>query len=174
MAIDGCELHSLRSLARGMATLAVFSIAIIKPALLNSTTADIGNLIRSMLFIPHARANGIVLPVLGLGWTLNYEMFFYAIFAICLLAFPPRLAAIVCAASLSALALVGSVFALPSPWDFWADIQVLEFVAGIGLFYLYNAWRRNLQRVSVAVLATAGIAAFAAMVINAISSPDTR
>ncbi len=40
---------------------------------------------RSYLFIPGLRANGEVRPLLALGWTLNYEMFFYVFFACCLL-----------------------------------------------------------------------------------------
>ncbi|MGH6876771.1 MAG: acyltransferase family protein [Rhizomicrobium sp.] len=41
-----------------------------------------GDLIASLLFIPHVNAGaaGIVAPTLKLGWTLNYEMFFYAWF----------------------------------------------------------------------------------------------
>ena len=153
------------------ATLAVFSIATIKPTLLNSTTADVGNLISSLLFIPHTRANGIVLPILGLGWTLNYEMFFYGMFAICLLVLPPKAAPLACAAGLCGLALIGLEFALPSPWDFWANLQVLEFVAGLGLYYLYNSWRGALQRTHVAVLGTVAAAALAAMVAEAVIVP---
>ena len=33
--------------------------------------------IYSLLFIPYADASGLMRPVLGQGWTLNFEMFFY-------------------------------------------------------------------------------------------------
>ena len=36
---------------------------------------------KSFLFIPYLDADNIFSPIYGLGWTLNYEMFFYAIFA---------------------------------------------------------------------------------------------
>src|SRR6185437_14170487 len=57
-------------------TLAVFGIALIAPTLLQFTTASWGQLLKSLFFIPFAKANGDVQPVLFLGWTLNYEMFF--------------------------------------------------------------------------------------------------
>lgn len=36
-------------------------------------------LIRSLLFIPYADDQGQMRPVLGLGWSLNFEMFFYLV-----------------------------------------------------------------------------------------------
>lgn len=41
----------------------------------------IESLIKSLTFVPYAGPNGLYRPVLGKGWTLNYEMFFYAVFA---------------------------------------------------------------------------------------------
>ncbi|WP_230635524.1 acyltransferase family protein [Sphingomonas sp. Leaf4] len=38
--------------------------------------------IHSLLFIPYRKADGLIQPVYGLGWTLEYEIFFYALFAI--------------------------------------------------------------------------------------------
>ena len=43
------------------------------------------NYIKSILFIPYISSeNGLYRPILGQGWTLDYEMFFYLIFAISL------------------------------------------------------------------------------------------
>lgn len=38
-------------------------------------------LILSFAFVPHRGTEGNLQPVYGLGWTLNYEMFFYLLFA---------------------------------------------------------------------------------------------
>ncbi|OTA19619.1 acyltransferase [Xenorhabdus beddingii] len=63
-------------------TLGVFMIALIAPKLLNNTTPDFINLFKSILFIPFDK-NGIGhFPILFVGWTLNYEMFFYFLFFI--------------------------------------------------------------------------------------------
>ena len=39
-------------------------------------------LLKSLLFIPAYSPNGHLWPTLLLGWTLNYEMFFYLLFAV--------------------------------------------------------------------------------------------
>jgi exopolysaccharide production protein ExoZ len=36
--------------------------------------------LQDVLFIPHIRGDGDVHPLLNVGWTLTYEMFFYALF----------------------------------------------------------------------------------------------
>lgn len=40
--------------------------------------------ISSFFFIPSSTSYGVDTPLLGVGWTLNYEIFFYALFALCL------------------------------------------------------------------------------------------
>jgi exopolysaccharide production protein ExoZ len=48
-------------------------------------TLTAGHVLGSFFFIPHHSPNGgEIWPVLVQGWTLNYEMFFYAVFAITL------------------------------------------------------------------------------------------
>ena len=44
-----------------------------------------GDLASSLFFIPYFDAGGMLRPVLGVGWTLNFEMYFYLLFAIGLL-----------------------------------------------------------------------------------------
>lgn len=39
----------------------------------------------SALFVPYLDPQGLFRPIYGLGWTLNYEMFFYALFSVSLL-----------------------------------------------------------------------------------------
>jgi peptidoglycan/LPS O-acetylase OafA/YrhL len=51
-------------------------------------TAD--RVLKSLLFMPYADGPGPMRPILGQGWTLNYEMLFYAIFGLGLLA-PKRI-----------------------------------------------------------------------------------
>lgn len=42
------------------------------------------NYLKSLLFIPYIGTGGHFRPILGQGWTLNYEMFFYLVFALSL------------------------------------------------------------------------------------------
>lgn len=65
-------------------TLGVFSVALVMPNLLNNTTANTTHLVKSLLFIPFDK-NGIGhYPILFVGWTLNFEMYFYLMFALAL------------------------------------------------------------------------------------------
>jgi exopolysaccharide production protein ExoZ len=55
----------------------VLLLAAVKPELFNSTTANLSNYLKSIFFIPYFKENGALNPMLPVGWTLNYEMFFY-------------------------------------------------------------------------------------------------
>src|SRR4029434_7909282 len=66
-------------------TVVVFAVALFIPAAVQATSANPIQLLKSLLFIPFVKSNGLVHPVLFVGWTLNYEMFFYALFTIGLL-----------------------------------------------------------------------------------------
>ncbi len=81
----------LRRLARvapiyWLLTTLMLAGSLIAPSLLNVPTGGLGHIVASYLFIPDARGAGEMRPVLALGWTLNYEMFFYALFSLALLA----------------------------------------------------------------------------------------
>ena len=120
-------------------TLAVFGIALIAPSLLQATHANWADLFDSLGFIPFAKSNGLIEPVLFVGWSLNYEMFFYVLFAVCL-AFPTRksgyVAIIVCLLALVA----GGVLMRPTEIvaRFYTTPVILDFVFGIVLGILYR------------------------------------
>lgn len=46
---------------------------------------SIGTFLASILFFPQYNKDGNIEPLLGVGWSLNYEMFFYVIFSLALL-----------------------------------------------------------------------------------------
>jgi exopolysaccharide production protein ExoZ len=87
-------------------------------------------LLASYLFIPCRNLDGNFMPILGVGWTLNYEMFFYALFALAL--FMKRNVFRFVGVFLTLLA-VGSYFRQPSwPWpSFYLNSLVLEFYFGM-------------------------------------------
>lgn len=152
------------------ATLLVFLVAWLKPSLLQSTGANIGELLKSLFFIPYTRSNGLDQPVLFLGWTLNYEMFFYLVFGICMVA-SRRLAPLLCAGALLLLHAVGRAMPLPMPFRFWFESNILEFIGGIIIFYLYWYMPKIISSgprlLNFAVMA----AAFAAMVGSTLQWP---
>jgi peptidoglycan/LPS O-acetylase OafA/YrhL len=69
-----------------LVTLGVFALSLAAPRLLTASRPDPTWLMKSMAFVPFAKGDGTFNPLVPVGWTLNYEMFFYAIFSLCLLA----------------------------------------------------------------------------------------
>lgn len=119
-------------------TLAVFAIALAAPALLQNTTADPIHLLKSLAFIPYERGDGTMHPVVFVGWTLNYEMAFYVVFAVGLL-LPSRLAGLALSIGvLIAAALFGQMVQPKSPLlAFYTTPMILEFGAGMVLGALF-------------------------------------
>jgi peptidoglycan/LPS O-acetylase OafA/YrhL len=119
-------------------TIAVFAIALVAPALLQSTQASWFDLARSLLFIPFQKNGGLIQPVLFLGWTLNYEMFFYALFALSLALPTLRLRIGIMSVLLAALVLAG-LWLRPAATIplFYTSPLLLEFAFGMALAFLY-------------------------------------
>lgn len=118
-------------------TLGVFGIALAAPQLLNATTADPLNLLKSLAFIPYMREDSLVYPLLFLGWTLNYEMFFYGLFAVALLTRSNRI--FVVAALLVAFYGFGLAYEGNSvPLGFYTSGIILEFLWGCLVFLVYD------------------------------------
>jgi exopolysaccharide production protein ExoZ len=99
------------------------------------------HVILSLLFIPHPNPGELssLSPLIKVGWTLNYEMFFYAIFAIFIFAnYSKR---VILTISFFILLVVVGLFrldSLPAEFQFYANDIVLEFAAGMLLYYVYK------------------------------------
>lgn len=116
-----------------LATTVFLLVLALRPDLVRSPPPTAWTTLSSYLFIPFARPDGLVQPVYSLGWTLNYEMFFYGLFALAL-ALPRRRAVAAVAAALAALIATGLVAgSLPQPFGFWTDTVLVEFALGMGL-----------------------------------------
>lgn len=116
-------------------TLITAVVIIAFPQLQKSNTFTIQHLVASLLFIPLDHPNGIGhYPLVTVGWTLNFEMMFYLIFALTREVRP----------SLRMPALIGGIigvfFLLPSMGiisNFYNNNIALEFLAGVGLGALW-------------------------------------
>ena len=102
--------------------------------------------VASYLFLPTRNPGGSVEPLVGPGWTLNFEMMFYAVFAIGLLL---RRNVLVFASAV--LIVIGSLQTVRGSgawptWAFYFDQIVLYFVVGmlVGKLAISANPRRNL------------------------------
>ena len=118
-----------------------------------SESFTLNAIIASLLFWPYASfgPHGGVFPILDLGWTLNYEMFFYALFA---LAIGLRRVWAVAAVVAVMAALTAWGLAAPPHSDalrFWTRPVVLDFALGAGVAQLRCAGLRGSAPVRVAL-----------------------
>ncbi len=122
-----------------------------------------GHVAASLFFVPlRSPSSGEVWPVLVQGWTLNYEMFFYAVFAACL-PLPARLR--LAAVALVFLLLVALGVAVKSDDALFVTYTrpiILEFVAGMLIGRLWLAGR-VVSRLWALALVAAALAGFAAI-----------
>jgi peptidoglycan/LPS O-acetylase OafA/YrhL len=126
------------------ATLSLFVVSVIFPEILIETRPNTVYLLLSLLFIPFRRATGQIEPFLFLGWTLNFEMYFYVLIAVGLLFWPKRAVWFAAAIIVTVYLLVAggtSIFAL-----FYGNSMVFEFIAGSIIFYLYTAMGQKRAR----------------------------
>jgi exopolysaccharide production protein ExoZ len=107
----------------------------------------------SSLFVPHISRDQIAQPVYGLGWTLEYEMFFYAVFAVTLV-LPRRAGLLTAIGTLITIVGIGMLLVAPPPivgkvvaFFYFTRPIMLYFVAGV----LIAWWKvvRGTTRVSV-------------------------
>lgn len=126
---------------------------------------SVDHIVRSYLFIPTIDYRGLMMPVLGVGWTLNYEMLFYTAMAIVMLLTTTSARAVAIIAFLLGLVALRPLASEDSPVFFRTTSPVLlEFVAGIVIAVALPRLR-NPSAIGIASIAAA--IAFALLV-----SPD--
>jgi exopolysaccharide production protein ExoZ len=118
------------------ATIAAFVVALLGLHFHNPSK-DLIFLATSLLFIPAKNIYGEIQPTLYLGWTLNFEMFFYGIFSFALL-FRKSRTALVCLI-LTILFVIG-MFLSPSSalMKTYTSPLLLEFAAGAVLGEIFG------------------------------------
>ena len=127
------------------ATLAI--LVLLRPELFRSTTLSVATFVKSLLFIPYPNLGqgGKYAPLLVPGWSLNFEMFFYAIFAIALFA-AARRRLLICGivfGGLAATQFLPAYAEVNTLLHFYASPRILEFWTGmlIAHFYLQDSVR---------------------------------
>ena len=122
-----------------LVTTLVIAIGLFAPSLLRSYVFSLDHAVASFAFIPWPRPDGGVFPPLVPGWSLNFEMMFYAIYAALMttgrrdLALP--LLALVFGAGFLAVHWLG----LDPALFIFGNVIVFEFLAGVALADLWLA-----------------------------------
>jgi exopolysaccharide production protein ExoZ len=120
-------------------TILLYLAALRLPQLMGATRASFVQLLKSLFFIPFMKSDGLTQPLLFIGWSLNYEMFFYLALALGLL-LHKRLGVWIGAAIVLATMLACTPFAAQSVLaEFYSRDISLEFLLGIFSYYLCRA-----------------------------------
>ncbi|UWF51781.1 acyltransferase [Pseudomonas sp. N3-W] len=122
-------------------TLLMALIVVFAQPVLPDQTVDWPHVLLSLLFIPSQNPGGYgIYPTLNVGWTLNYEILFYLLFAWALL-FRLQVRLLIVAALLFAVCQAWTGYGWIS--DFYRSDIVYEFLLGMALGMLYRrGWIR--------------------------------
>ncbi len=153
-------------------TLLTALILLLMPNLFNNSEFSWVATIKSFLFIPEVSItqSNDLWPILAPGWSLNYEMFFYVMFALSLFA-PFKYRIWTCCTAIVAILLLAGIFDDGGPvTQFYSQPIVLEFILGMLLAIVF---KRNLLKVSQTVAWFLIIAGFV-LIITLPSPPGLR
>jgi len=118
----------------------IATLILIAGPLLKGATGDLtaDRLIRSFLLVPGFNPDGMVQPLLGVGWTLSYEMYFYLSFCLALTILRTRYWVPLTASIVGVWAVAVIIGDMSAIGRFLADPIVLEFLFGcaIGWYFL--------------------------------------
>lgn len=141
-------------------TLLMAGILIVAPSMFRSATFDAASLITSLLYIPWP-SNAVpgATPLLQIGWTLNYEMLFYAIFAVAMMISRERRIPI---AALAILLLVSMQLFKDNRsndfFQFYSSTIMIEFVFGMMIALAFRRYRPG--NAVLAVMFAVGVCAY--------------
>lgn len=111
-------------------------LLILVPTAFNSASFDWLKLIKSLLFIPHLNNDGDTMPVLSVGWTLNFEIYFYLIFAIALI-FKKYIGILFILSVFLLGSLIGDMYQLPAMLKVITSTLLFEFLFGVFIAAAY-------------------------------------
>jgi peptidoglycan/LPS O-acetylase OafA/YrhL len=117
-------------------TFAFCLLCLLYPSVVNNPDLSWSRLVSSLFFLPDF-VNGTTLPTLIIGWTLNYEFFFYGVVAFSVWLSDDR-TLLFAALILCACATVGVFVDGGKIFEFYTQPIILEFVLGI-LIWNYGA-----------------------------------
>lgn len=150
-----------------IATFAWAGAVLLMPWRANSTEVDLPGLLKSLFFVPYEMPlrDG---PILQLGWTLNYEMFFYLVVAAMLWTLrDARRALWATTLLLCAFVATGLLWPATDPaLAFYQSTLLFEFLSGVLLSFAYRRFAEgDLPRLAPAARAIASAVGGAALLL---------
>lgn len=152
---------------------AVAAVAYVAPHLLHSVKWDVLHVMMSFLFIPSWTESLEFEPILPMGWTLNYELWFYLLFYIAMRINVSN-REMLCSLFIVGVYVLTNLLPLDrtAPLSFYANSIVMEFAVGMAIAVLYRKKKHLFDQVPRGVALTGAIAAL--VVFSATTSPASH
>lgn len=147
-------------------TLLKVALLLAAPGLALKSSIEPAHLAATLLFIPALSPWGAIQPLLPVGWTLNFEMLFYVVFAAAMALGMPRIR--FCVAVFLALMVAGQYLGNWVPLAFYAHSIVFEFILGVCIAHLFSA-KKNTPTPGLLAL---GAGVFLMFAVDWGASPD--
>ena len=119
-------------------TLLKAALIIAVPVLAMKSVIEPWHLGASLFFVPVTAPWGLIQPVLPVGWTLNFEMLFYVVFAIAIAIGAPRIRH--CLLVFLCVFAAARLFPTSVPLNFYAQSIIFEFLIGVAFAQAVLRW----------------------------------
>lgn len=154
-------------------TIGTFLLLLLFPSMFEQTEAKPVFLIKSLLFIPFDIGDGVIQPLMRIGWTVNCEMFFYLLFFLSM-QISMRYRGFICSGLIGIFVLLAELLSINNVFlTFYGAPVMLEFILGMVCYaaarFLYEHCYRRLS--SCTVHFAAFIAAVGIFVILLLTKP---
>jgi exopolysaccharide production protein ExoZ len=130
-------------------TLLKVALVLALPALAVKSVIEPSHLAASLLFMPVTSPWGLVQPVLPVGWTLNFEMLFYTVFAVAIALGAPRIR--FCLVFFLALFVAAQLMPSVVPLAFYGQSIIFEFVLGVAIAHALIRFARPHAAIAILV-----------------------
>lgn len=127
-------------------TVGTFLLLLMIPTLFETTTGDPVYLLKSLLFIPFDIGQGVVQPLVRIGWTINCEMFFYLLFFLAMKLSHKYRGLITAGGILLLIALAQLTGISFVPLQFYGDWIMVDFLLGMLCFEIAKGLYTLAQR----------------------------
>jgi exopolysaccharide production protein ExoZ len=134
------------------------AVIIAVPALAVKSVIEPWHLAASLAFVPVTAPWGLIQPVLPVGWTLNFEMLFYLVFALAIAFGAPRVR--YCLLVFLMVFVAARFFTTSVPLNFYAQSIIFEFIIGVAFAQALMRWGSGPAGAGALLLAAGAIFTF--------------
>ena len=141
-------------------------LLVLIPSAFNTSVYDTEKLLMSLFFIPHLNASGDPMPLVSVGWTLNFEVYFYICVAAAI-SFSKKIGMLMILVLFSSGVILGNSFDLPQFMHTISSPLIFEFIFGVVVSMVYFHLQSSTNRTSIAKIVNRPLTGFILLIFIA-------